>query len=151
MRVRDEPGAYPNFSPSREFVVQLYFLSQSDEGNYFYDKNQRPKPTAKSKAYDLTTLDDLSILAKKVIDRSEALKNNVNRVTDRLTARNPQVMTLSTLREMAKELALEDIVDSAEIEGLATMAARFYDLLAEVRPELGHVATAERKERFAID
>jgi DndB-like DNA-sulfur modification-associated protein len=142
---RDSQSSYPKFSPSKQFKIELYFLSKQDEGNYFFDKNQRPQPTAKSKAYDLTTLDDLSLLAKKVIEKSAALKDNVNRVTDRLTAKNPQVMTLSTLREMMKPISSADYLDEPEIEGLATIAATFYDLLAEIRPELGRMQQPDRK------
>jgi len=142
---RESPTSYPKFSGDRQFKVELYFLSKQDEGNYFFDKNQRPRPTAKSKAYDLTTLDDLSLLAKTVIDKSDSLRGNVNRVTDRLTARNPQVLTLSTLREMMKGFAPSEILDMAEMEGLATVAATFYDLLARVRPELGQLSVAERR------
>ena len=143
---RDAPSEYRKFTLEKQFKIELYFLSKEDEGNYFFDKNQRPKPTAKSKAYDLTTQDDLSLLAKKVIDKSTALKNNVNRVTDRLTAKNPQVVTLSTLREMMRSVAQDDALDEVEIEGLATVAATFYDLIAEVRPELGHLEAAQRRE-----
>jgi hypothetical protein len=142
---RDSPTAYPRFSEQMEFMVELYFLSRENEGNYFFDKNQRPKPTANSKAFDLTTADDLSMLAKRVIDKSKALTGNVNRVTDRLTAKNPQVMTLSTLREMMKDLTVHDSLDSTELEGLAQVAASFYDLLAEIRPELGVIDVANRK------
>ncbi len=67
---RSAPKEYPRFRGDKEFKIELYFLSREDEGNYFFDKNQRPKPTEKSKAYDLTTLDDLSILAKRVIEDS---------------------------------------------------------------------------------
>lgn len=141
----EEPGSYPSFTPEMQFKVELYFLSKEDEGNYFFDKNQRPKPTAKSKAYDLTTQDDLSLLAKRVVERSEALRGNINRVTDRLTAANPQVMTLSTLRQMMELLAPSDAMDETEIEGLALVAATFYDLLAQTRPELGGVDRAERQ------
>jgi hypothetical protein len=151
---RDSPSSYPRFSPSKQFKIELYFLTKEDEGNYFFDKNQRPQPTSKSKAYDLTTLDDLSLLAKKVIEKSGALKDNVNRVTDRLTARNPQVITLSTLREMMKSLAPVDSLDEVEIDGLATIAGIFYDLLADARPELGRIDQAERKkvrERLIVD
>lgn len=151
---RDDPSGYPKFSPSKQFKVELYFLSKEDEGNYFYDKNQRPKPTAKSKAYDLTTDDDLSILAKKVMIKSSALTDNVNRVTDRLTAKNPQVITLSTLREMVKSVASADCLDEPEMEGLAIVTGAFYDLLAKVRPELGHLAESDRRrvrERLIVD
>lgn len=143
---RDSPSSYPKFSPAKQFKLELYFLSKEDEGNYFYDKNQRPLATAKSKAYDLTTLDDLSLVAKKVIEKSTALKNNVNRVTDRLTGKNSQVITLSTLREMMKALSPVASLDEPEIEGLATVAATFYDLLAEARPELGHLEPSERRK-----
>jgi hypothetical protein len=143
---REAGSAYPKFSLTRQFKVELYFLSKQDEGNYFFDKNQRPRPTAKSKAYDLTTLDDLSLLAKKVVEKSFALTDNVNRVTDRLTAKNPQAITLSTLREMMKSFATEDSLDDPEIEGLATVASTFYDLLAQVRPELGKMDQASRKK-----
>ena len=151
---RDAPSSYPKFSPTKQFKIELYFLSKEDEGNYFYDKNQRPKPTAKSKAYDLTTLDDLSLLAKKVIEKSSALADNVNRVTDRLTAKNPHVITLSTLREMMKSLSPADALDEPEIEGLATVAATFYDLLVDVRSELGRLAPSDRRavrENLIVD
>jgi hypothetical protein len=147
-------SSYPKFSTSKQFKVELYFLSKEDEGNYFYDKNQRPKPTAKSKAYDLTTLDDLSLLAKKVMAKSSSLWDNVNRVTDRLTAKNPQVITLSTLREMVKSIASVDSLDDPEMEGLAIVAATFYDLLAKVRPELGILAARDRRtvrEHMIVD
>jgi hypothetical protein len=151
---RDSDSSYAGFSPARQFKIELYFLSKSDEGNYFFDKNQRPRPTANSKAYDLTTLDDLSLLAKKVIEKSIALKDNVNRVTDRLTSKNPQVITLSTLREMMKSFAPAESLDEPEIEGLATVAATFYDLLAVIRPELCRLDRADRKivrEKFVVD
>jgi hypothetical protein len=151
---RDSPSSYPKFSASKQFKVELYFLTREDEGNYFFDKNQRPKPAAKSKAYDLTTFDDLSLLAKQVIDKSVALKGNVNRVTDRLTAKNPQVITLSTVREMMRSLASADALDEPEIQGLATVAATFYDILSEVRPELGLLTPADRRsirEKLIVD
>jgi len=116
-----------------------------DEGNYFFDKNQRPTPTAKSKAYDLTSLDDLSVLAKRVIDLTPSLAGNVNRVTDRLTAQNPNVVTLSTLRETLKHAADSEGLDESEIEGFATVASNLLQLLTEVRPELGNLSLAERK------
>lgn len=143
---RESPESYPRFSGSREFKIELYFLTKEGEGNYFFDKNQRPKRTAKSKAYDLTTLDDLSLLAKKVIEKSHALRDNVNRVTDRLSAKNPQVVTLSTLREMMNTFAPNEAIDPAELEGLATVAAKFYDMLADIRPELGHLPLPERRQ-----
>ena len=143
---RSSPREYPRFSGAREFKIELYFLSREDEGNYFFDKNQRPMPTAKSKAYDLTTLDDLSLLAKKVIEETPALQDNVNRVTDRLTGKNPQVMTLSTLREMMRSFASSEQLDASELDGLATIASGFYSLLVDVRPELGKLAQPERRE-----
>lgn len=143
---QEDPNGHPRFVPSKQFKVELYFLSKEDEGNYFFDKNQRTKPTAKSKAYDLTTLDDLSLLAKRVIDISPSLTGNVNRVTDRLAAKNPQVITLSTLREMMRNLSESDQLDEPELDGLAKVAAGFYELLAEARPELGRVERTERKK-----
>lgn len=148
------PKDYPKFSGGKEFKVELYFLSREDEGNFFYDKNLLPKPTAKSKAYDLTTEDDLSLLAKRMVERSKNLQGNVNRVTDRLVAKNPQVVTLSTLREMMKTVAASDLLDHAELDGLANIASQFYDLLAEVRPELGHLSVSERntvRSRLLVD
>ena len=136
---------FKNFSPEREFKIELYFLTREDEGNYFFDKNQRPKPTALSKAYDLTTLDDLSLLAKKVIEKSKNLQGNVNRVTDRLTQENPQVMTLSTLREMMKAFSPHESLGEGEVDGLADIAATFYDMLVAARPELGVVEIAQRR------
>jgi hypothetical protein len=143
---RDAPRDYPKFNGDRQFKVELYFLTREDEGNYFFDKNQRPKPTSKSKAYDLTTVDDLSLLAKRVVEFSSSLRENVNRVTDRLTAKNPQVVTLSTLREMMRAVAPGDAIDPSQLDGIALVAAKFYDRLAAVRMELGALEVAERRE-----
>jgi len=151
---REAPREYPKFSDALQFKVELYFLTREDEGNYFFDKNQRPKPTAKSKAYDLTTHDDLSILAKKFAERSSSLTENVNRVTDRLDGKNSQVVTLSTLREMMRIFARDVNIDSSELEGMAAVAAQFYDMLAEVRPELAQQGLSERKqirEKLVVD
>jgi hypothetical protein len=143
---RQAPSDYPNFDLSKQFKVELYFLKREDEGNYFFDKNQRPTPTAKSKAYDLTTLDDLSVLAKRVVELTPALQSNVNRVTDRLTAGNPNVITLSTLRETLKAAAELDGLDETELEGVANIAAKFFGLLHNVRPEVGLLSLQERKQ-----
>lgn len=133
---REHPSSFPKFSLDRQFKVELYFLDREDEGNYFFDKNQRPKPTALSKAYDLTTQDDLSTLAKRVLDRSPNLDSGVNRVTDRVSKSAPHFMTLSTLREMMRIFAGTDEVEETELDGLASIAADFLGLLTDVRPEL---------------
>lgn len=142
---RDAPRDYPKFKGDKQFKVELYFLTKEDEGNYFFDKNNRSAPTAKSKGYDLTTTDDLSILAKLVIETSTALSGNVNRVTDRLTATNSQVVTLSTLREMMKSFSPEPSVDASELAGMALVAGSFYDKLAAVRTELAELPLARRR------
>ena len=147
---RQAPADYPHFDLGKQFKVEMYFLKREDEGNYFFDKNQRPTPTAKSKAYDLTTLDDLSVLSKRVIEFSPALSGNVNRVTDRLTSKNPDLVTLSTLRESLKGIADFDEVDETEMEGLARVAAKFFGLLASVRSEISVLPLANRKSIRAI-
>lgn len=147
---RQAPNDYPSFDLSKQFKVELYFLKREDEGNYFFDKNQRPTPTAKSKAYDLTTLDDLSVLAKRVVELTPALQSNVNRVTDRLTAGNPNVVTLSTLRETLKAAAELDGLDETELEGVAQIAAKFFGLLHQVRPEIGILPLSDRKNVRAM-
>ena len=141
---REFPDDYPAFSDDQQFKVELYFLPRENEGDYFFDKNQRTKPTAKSKAYDLTTEDDLSILAKSVISASSTLRGNVNRVTDRLTAKNPDLLTLSTLREMMKTFAGNEVIGQSELEGMAAVAGDFFDMLAAIRPELGKLTAPER-------
>jgi len=152
--VKDSPKEYSKFNLDKQFKVELYFLKREDEGNYFFDKNQRPKPTAKSKAYDLTTLDDLSLLAKRVIDLTPSLQGNVNRVTDRLTPKNNQVVTLSTLREALKIATDFDAMDEVEIEGIAILASKFLGMLTAVRPELNiqDIPTrAQVRNRLLVD
>lgn len=133
---RDHPSGYPRFDLSRQFKVELYFLDREDEGNYFFDKNQRPKPTALSKAYDLTTEDDLSTLAKRVLELSPNLDAGTNRATDRLSKKADHFLTLSTLREIMRTFAGSSEVEETELDGLAAIAADFFDMLANVRPEL---------------
>jgi len=151
---REAPSDYPKFNGDKQFKVELYFFTKEDEGNYFFDKNNRAAPTAKSKGYDLTTTDDLSLLAKMVIEKSSALSGNVNRVTDRLTATNCQVVTLSTLREMMKSFSPDPSVDSSELDGMALVASGFFDKLASVRTELGVLQLTQRRhvrEELLVD
>lgn len=133
---RDAPHTYPDFSPSQEVKVELYFLTRVDEGNYFFDKNQRPKSTALSKAFDLTTEDDLSVLAKRVLDLNPAFERGVNRATDRLSKKAKQFVTLSTVREMMRIFAGQSEVEETELDGLAEIASEFLTMLMQVRPEL---------------
>lgn len=142
--VRSNPSQYKKFELSRQFKIEIYFLSKESEGDYFYAKNQLPKPTSKSKAFDLTSEDDLSLLAKNFIGYSKFLSGNVNRVTDRLAANNADVITLSTLREMMRTYTGQDVVSKIEADGIAAIGAEFYDMLATVRPELGQLELAER-------
>lgn len=142
---KSAPNEYPHFDLNKQFKVELYFLKKIDEGNYFFDKNQRPTPTAKSKAYDLTSQDGLSVLAKRVIDLTPSLAGNVNRVTDRLSSQNPNVVTLSTLRETLKHAAESEAFDESEIDGFAHVASTLLKLLTDVRPELGRLDLPARK------
>lgn len=141
---REAPHEYSEFDPDRQFKIDLYFLSQVDEGNFFFDKNKLSTSIANSKGYDLSTSDLLSILAKRVIQKSQALSGNVNRVTDRLTSQNPDVMTLSTLREMMRTFSSGESIDETSLDGMAVVAAAFYDLLASVRTELGRLSVGDR-------
>ena len=55
---------------------------------------------------------------------------------------------------MVKSLAPDEELDNAEVEGLATVAAKFYDMLARVRPELGKLIVSERRavrKTFIVD
>jgi hypothetical protein len=63
-------------------------------------------------------------------------------------------MTLSTLREMMRTFAGNDAVDSTGLNGLALIAAEFYDMLCAVRSELGHLTTDSRRmvrEKLIVD
>ena len=143
---RENPADYSNFSLDRQFKVDLYFLSRVEEGNFFYDKNQLTRQTAKSKAFDLTTSDALSLLAKRVVEESRCLSGNVNRVTDRLTTQNSQVITLSTIREMGKTIVPQGEITEHEVEGVASLFAAFYDKLASKRSILGRASLESRLE-----
>lgn len=151
---REAPNEYASFAEDTQYKVELYFLTREDEGNYFFDKNQRPKPTALSKAFDLSTADDLSVLAKGVISESSALRGNVNRVTDRLVKSDPSVVTLSTLREVMRSIVSSDFVEQTEMEGLAVAIASFFDLLATVRQEITKLDRPSRnavREKLLVD
>jgi hypothetical protein len=143
---RDHPASYPDFRPSMQLKVELYLLDQAGEGDYFFDKNQRPKPTALSKAYDLTSSDDLSMLAKRVLEASPDLDRGTNRVTDRLGKKAPHFVTLSTLRESMRTFAGATEVTDTEMEGLASIAAEFIAILAGVRPELRSATPQSARE-----
>jgi hypothetical protein len=142
----EAPGDYPNFDPNRLFTVDLYFMSRRDEAEYFFQKNWLAWRVARSKSYDLTEQDPPSVLAKRVIEQAESLKGNVNRVTDQLAASNPQVLTLSTLREMMNRVLDTDSLTEEEVENTAELLAAFWEMLVAVRPELGHLDTKERRE-----
>jgi hypothetical protein len=146
MRVFDEsnPGECDPHLPDRQFTVNLYFMPKMDEGEFFYEKNILGTPTAKSKAYDLTDQDAAASLAKEMIRQSPSLLGNVNRVTDRLTARNRQVVTLSTLRGLVEAAVDATTIDPSTVESTGALLAEFYEMLVGVRPELGQLDLADR-------
>ena len=142
----ESPDDYPRFDPDRMFTVDVYFMSRREEAEYFFQKNWLPSQVARSKSYDLTEQDPPSVLAKRVIAEAPSLEGNVNRVTDQLAASNPQVMTLSTLREMMSMIVGDDGLEEGEIEEKAKLLGSFWEMLAKVRPELGHLEAKERRE-----
>lgn len=142
----EAPGDYPNFDAERLFTLDIYFMSRRDEAEYFFQKNWLPQQVERSKSFDLTEQDALAVLAKRVIEHAPNLQGNVNRVTDRLAASNPQVVTLSTLREAMRTAVGTDALTEQEIADRAVALARFWELLAEVRPELGKLAVDQRRE-----
>ena len=141
----DTPDDYPDFDPDRLFTLDLYFMSRRDEAEYFFQKNWLPKIVERSKSYDLTEQDALSVLAKEVIKQAPSLTGNVNRVTDRLVASNPQLVTLSTLREVMHIAVGTDALTGETIASLAPRIAQFWELLAGVRPELGRMDVDDRR------
>lgn len=135
---QDAPHDYPVFSLDRQFALELYFMGAEDEAEYFYEKNQLGRRADRSRAYHLTSQDAFALTAKRFAELTSALEGNVNRVTDRLTSRNPQVVTLSTLRTMAETvIGAGEAPAPAEVERVAGSMSRFYKLLVTVRPELG--------------
>lgn len=143
---QDTPDDYPDFDSERQFTVDIYFMSRRDEAEYFFQKNWLPQQVDRSKSYDLTEQDGLSVLAKAVIEATPSLAGNVNRVTDRLGVSNPQVITLSTLREVMQTAVETDDLTSGEIEKLAPAIAAFWNMLADVRQELGRLDVDQRRE-----
>ena len=144
---RDAPDDYPDFGPDSQFTVEMYFMSVADEAEYFFEKNQLGRRADRSRAYELTSQDALALTAKRFAELTPALRGNVNRVTDRLTSRNPQIVTLSTLRTMAETFfSRDDPPTPVEADRAAALMSRFYDMLVEVRPELGPLPLAERVE-----
>ncbi|HEV7936727.1 MAG TPA: DNA sulfur modification protein DndB [Solirubrobacteraceae bacterium] len=143
----EAPSEYPDFDPDRLFMVELYFMSREDEGEFFYEKNYLGRDVARAKAFDLTSRDPYATLAKALIDHTPSLRGNVNRVTDQLSGTVPHVVTLSTLRSMMEQLLGDDPAFSPqEFDEIATKLARFWELLVEVRPELGHLDSKRRRD-----
>lgn len=142
----EAPEDYPGFDPERQFTVDIYFMSRREEAEYFFQKNTLPQQVERSKSFDLTEQDPLSVLAKQVIENAPSLRGNVNRVTDRLAASNPQVVTLSTLHELMRHIVGDDALTEEEIADVAPQLASFWEALAKVRKELGHLDVAERRE-----
>lgn len=141
---QEAPQEYPEFSLDRQFTIELYFMDADDEGEYFFEKNQLGKTADKSKAFDLTTQDHVALAARRAIELAPSLGGNVNRVTDRLSARNKQVMTLSTLVGIVQTINGSATMAGSEIESVATSFAAFYELLCSSRPELGVLSEADR-------
>jgi hypothetical protein len=142
---REAPADYPDFGPENQFTVEIYFMAVSDEAEYFFEKNQLGRRADRSRAYELTSQDTLALAAKRFIDLTPSLHSNVNRVTDRLTSKNAQIVTLSTLRTMVETFFSQgDPPTPAEAEEAATRMSQFYELLVEVRPELGVLELADR-------
>lgn len=152
---REAPADYPDFGPDSQFTVEIYFMAVADEAEYFYEKNQLGRRADRSRAYELTNQDTLALAAKRFVDLTPSLQGNVNRVTDRLTSKNAQIVTLSTLRTMVETyFSQSDAPTPAEAEEAATRMSQFYELLVQVRPELGVLPLADRvavRQQLLVD
>jgi hypothetical protein len=47
---------------------------------------------------------------------------------------------------MMKSFAAVENLDASELAGMAAIGAQFYDMLAQVRPELGRLTVVDRKK-----
>lgn len=151
---RAAPDVSPDFDADHCYSVDIHFMTREEEGEFFYQKNFLGKPVAHSKAFDLTTRDPLAALARRMVELSDNLRGNVNRVTDTIGASSHHVVTLSTLYRVL-ETALQNrggavAMPERELEAAAVALARFYDLIAEVRPELRGLQSGDRRDRESL-
>ena len=98
----------------------------------------------------MTSQDAFALTAKWFAGLTSSFQGNVNRVTDRLTGKNPKVVTLSTLRTMAETVLEGEDPSPTAVERAAAAMSEFYEMLVSVRPELGQLNHEERAKVMVL-
>ena len=145
LRAAESVAKGSSFKLDRKVSVRIYNVPESEENRIFYAMNQEGKKADPTRSKWLHRIGAAKI-AGALAEQCPSLRDNVDTIRDRLSKKNPRLCAFNTLSG-AFEAYWGDCNPEDE-EALKTdvdYAVRFWNKLAEVRPELGKLDIARRK------
>jgi len=125
-----------NFDLEMPFSVRIWQVPAEVEKSIFYGMNQEGDKADATRSKYLMQRNSGQQLAREVVRRSSHLtEQNVETVSNTLSAKNPRLMAFNTF-SVAFEGNFNDVSD-AQHEEVANWFTTFWDKLVAVRPELG--------------
>jgi DNA-sulfur modification-associated len=145
LKAADSAGKGSSFNLDRKVSVRIYNAPATEENRIFYAMNQEGKKADPTRSKWLHRL-GAGKIAGSLAEQCPSLRDNVDTIRDRLSKRNPRLCAFNTLCG-AFEAYWGDCnpEDEAPFKADVEYAVRFWNKLAEARPELGKLDISHRK------
>lgn len=134
-----------SFSLERKVSVRIYNAPASEENRIFYAMNQEGKKADPTRSKWLHRIGAAKI-AGAVAEQCPSLRDNVDTIRDRLSKKNPRLCAFNTLSGAFEAYWGDcDAENEEALKADVEYLVRFWNKLAEVRPELGKLDIGRRK------
>lgn len=145
LKAAESAGKGSSFDLNRKVSVRIYNAPASEENRIFYAMNQEGKKADPTRSKWLHRLGATKI-AGALAEQCPSLRDNVDTIRDRLSKKNPRLCAFNTLSG-AFETYWSDCnpEEEASFQSDVEYAVRFWNKLAEVRPELSKLDITRRK------
>jgi hypothetical protein len=146
LKAADSAAKGSSFNLKRKVSVRIYNVPASEENRIFYAMNQEGKKADPTRSKWLHRIGATKI-AGALAEQCPSLRDNVDTIRDRLSKKNPRLCAFNTLSG-AFESYWSDCnpEDPAALQADVEYAVKFWNKLAEIRPELGKLDISRRKK-----
>jgi len=146
LKAADSVAKGSSFNLERKVSVRIYNVPASEENGIFYAMNQEGKKADPTRSKWRHRIGAAKI-AGALVDQCPSLRDNVDTIRDRLSKKNPRLCVFNTLSG-AFESYWSDCnpEDKDALQADVDYAVRYWNKLAEVRPELRKLDITRRKK-----
>jgi hypothetical protein len=146
LKAADSASKGSSFNLDRKVSVRIYNAPASEENRIFYAMNQEGKKADPTRSKWLHRLGATKI-AGALAEQCPSLKDNVDTIRDRLSKKNPRLCAFNTLSGAFETYWADCNPEEADVfKASVDFVVQFWNKLASVRPELGRLDIARRRQ-----